>query len=100
LILPMKTRRRVTQMAPLDHVLISVWLTYEQGLSVRVISDQQDLGSTYLLRAREAGLIWPLPPIYADEAAFAASVVPACRTAPRRTWANRSTASLLLNFSI
>ena len=98
----MKARRRVTEMAPLDHVLISVWLTYEQGLSVRVISERLQISKTSvpLLRAREAGLIWPLPPIYADEAAFAASVVPACRTAPRRTWANRSTASLLLNFSI
>lgn len=42
-------------------------LTYEQGLSVRTISDRLKLSkttvSTYLLRAREAGLTgWPLPP--------------------------------------
>ncbi|MBR1033801.1 hypothetical protein J2R91_001412 [Bradyrhizobium japonicum] len=32
-------------------------------------ADQQDLGCHYLLRAREAGLSWPLPAIYESEAA-------------------------------
>ena len=43
-------------------------LTYEQGLSVRAISERLQISktsvATYLLRAREAGLSWPLPPIY------------------------------------
>jgi hypothetical protein len=91
LILPMKTRRRVTEMAPLDHVLISVWLTYEQGLSVRVISERLQISKTSvpLLRAREAGLIWPLPPIYADEAALQRALFRRVGR-PRRTWANRT----------
>ena len=49
-------------------------LTYEQGLSVRAISERLQISktsvSTYLLRAREAGLSWPLPPIYESEAAL------------------------------
>ena len=49
-------------------------LTYEQGLSVRAISERLQISktsvSTYLLRAREAGLNWPLPPIYESEAAL------------------------------
>jgi transposase len=40
-------------------------LTYEQGLSVRAISERLQISktsvATYLLRAREAGLSWPLP---------------------------------------
>ena len=39
-------------------------LTYEQGLSVRAISERLHISktsvSTYLLRAREAGVTWPL----------------------------------------
>jgi transposase len=49
-------------------------LTYEQGLSVRAISERLQISktsvSTYLLRAREAGLSWPLAPIYESEAAL------------------------------
>jgi transposase len=49
-------------------------LTHEQGLSVRAVSERLQISktsvATYLLRAREAGLIWPLPPIYEDEAAL------------------------------
>lgn len=42
-------------------------LTHEQGLSVREVSERLKISkttvSTYLLRAREAGLSgWPLPP--------------------------------------
>ncbi|MBP1872340.1 transposase [Ensifer adhaerens] len=42
-------------------------LTFEQGLSIRAVSERLKLSktsvSTYLLRAREAGLaVWPLPP--------------------------------------
>ena len=40
---------------------------YEQGLSVRAISERLQISKTsvaiYLLRAREAGLSWPLPPV-------------------------------------
>src|SRR6516165_2610999 len=49
-------------------------LTYEQGLSVRAISERLQISktsvATYLLRAREAGLSWPLPPICESEAAL------------------------------
>ncbi len=49
-------------------------LTYEQGLSVRAISERLEISktsvATYLLRAREAGLSWPLPPIYEGEVAL------------------------------
>ncbi len=47
-------------------------LTYGQGLSVRGVSERLKLSkttvSTYVLRAREAGLAsWPLPPGYDDD---------------------------------
>jgi transposase len=49
-------------------------LTYEQGLSVRAISERLQISktsvATYLLRAREAGLSWPLPSIYESETAL------------------------------
>jgi transposase len=49
-------------------------LTHEQGLSVREVSERLKIGkttvSTYLLRAREAGLKWPLPPIHDNDAAL------------------------------
>ncbi len=49
-------------------------LTYEHGLSVRAISERLQLSktsvATYLLVACEAGLRWPLPPIYNSEAAL------------------------------
>src|ERR1700761_4750049 len=49
-------------------------LTYEQGLSVRTISERLQISktsaATYLLRAREAGLNWPLPPIYESASAL------------------------------
>lgn len=61
-------------------------LTYEQGLSVRAISERLQISktsvATYLLRARETGLSWPLPPIYESEAAVTACLVPAGRAAP------------------
>lgn len=50
-------------------------LTYEQGLSVREVAERLKIGktsvSTYLLRAREAGLSsWRLAPAYDDDAAL------------------------------
>ncbi len=47
-------------------------LTHEHGLSVRAISERLQISkttvATYLLRAREAGLSWPLPAIYESDA--------------------------------
>jgi transposase len=50
-------------------------LTYDQGLTIRAVSERLKLSkttvSTYVLRAREAGLCsWPLPPGYDDDAAL------------------------------
>ena len=50
-------------------------LTYDQGLTIRAVSERLKLSkttvSTYVLRAREAGLsIWPLPDGYDDDAAL------------------------------
>lgn len=50
-------------------------LTYEQGLTVRDVSERLKIGktavSTYLLRAREAGICsWPLPDIYEENASL------------------------------
>jgi NAD(P)-dependent dehydrogenase (short-subunit alcohol dehydrogenase family) len=50
-------------------------LTHEQGLSVREVAERLKIGktsvSTYLLRAREAGLsCWPLPASFDDDAAL------------------------------
>lgn len=49
-------------------------LTHEHGLSVRAISERLQISkttvATYLLRAREAGLSWPLPTIYDGDAAL------------------------------
>lgn len=62
-------------------------LTYEQGLSIRAISERLQLSktsvATYLLRAREAGLSWPLPPIYGKRGAEALQIVCA------QTWEHR-----------
>jgi transposase len=54
-------------------------LTHEQGLSVRAVSERLGLSkttvSTYLLRAREAGLTgWPLPAGCDSDAAIAGRV--------------------------
>ena len=54
-------------------------LTHEQGLSVREIGLRLKLSkttvATYLLRAREAGLIcWPLPPGRDDDATLEAAL--------------------------
>ena len=49
-------------------------LTHEHGLSVRAISERLQISkttvATYLLRAREADLSWPLPTIYDGDAAL------------------------------
>jgi len=69
--MPRRKQARRTTVKDLRSILR---LSYEQGLSVRAISERLQISktsvATYLLRAREVGLIWPLPPIYADEAAL------------------------------
>lgn len=67
--MPRRKQARRTTVKDLRSILR---LTYEQGLSVRAISERLQISktsvATYLLRAREAGLSWPLPPIYESEA--------------------------------
>ena len=47
---------------------------------MRAISERLQLSktsvATYLLRAREAGLSWPLPPDYDERCGFGAGAVP------------------------
>lgn len=58
-------RRKRTRRASVKDLRTILRLSYEQGLSVRAISERLSLSktqvATYLLRAREAGLSWPLP---------------------------------------
>lgn len=67
-------RRKQAKRTTVRDVRTILRLTHEQGLSVREISERLKIGkttvSTYLLRAREAGLSWPLPPPYDDDAAL------------------------------
>ncbi len=59
-------RRKQTRRTDLKDLRTILRLTYEQGLSVRAVAERLKLSkttvSTYLLRAREAGLgSWPMP---------------------------------------
>ena len=67
-------RRKQTKRTTVKDLRSILRLTYEQDLSVRAISERLQISktsvATYLLRAREAGLGWPLPPIYESEAAL------------------------------
>jgi transposase len=67
-------RRKQAKRATVKDLRLILMLTYEQGLSVRAISERPQISktsvATYLLRARETGLSWPLPPIYESEAAL------------------------------
>lgn len=69
--MPRRKQARRTTVKDLRSILR---LTYEQGLSVRAISERlqisKTLVATYLLRARKAGLIWLLPRIHDDAAAL------------------------------
>ncbi|MDR3564137.1 MAG: sigma factor-like helix-turn-helix DNA-binding protein, partial [Negativicutes bacterium] len=70
--MPRRKQARRTDVKDMRSILR---LTYEQGLSVRAVSERLKLSkttvSTYVLRAREAGLTtWPLPPGYDDDAAI------------------------------
>ncbi|WP_268871321.1 sigma factor-like helix-turn-helix DNA-binding protein, partial [Brucella intermedia] len=67
-------------------------LTFEQGLSVREVSERLRMGkttvSTYLYRAREAGLCtWPLPAAYDDDAHLEKAVFKRTGRPPRDTQA-------------
>lgn len=66
-------RRKQARLTNVKDIRSILRLTHEQGLSVRAISERLQISktsvSTYLLRAREAGLsVWPLPPGLDDDA--------------------------------
>jgi transposase len=68
-------RRKQARRTTVKDIRSILRLTYEQGLSVRAVSERLKISktsvSTYLLRAREAGLSsWPLPPGHEDDAAL------------------------------
>lgn len=68
-------RRKQARRTSVRDIRTILRLTYEQGLSVREVAERPKIGktsvSTYLLRAREAGLSsWPLAPAYDDDAAL------------------------------
>ncbi|MER9832287.1 IS21 family transposase [Mesorhizobium sp. M0134] len=67
--MPRRKQARRTTVKDLRSILR---LTHEQGLSVRAVSERLKISktsvSTYLLRAREAGISdWPLPPGYDND---------------------------------
>ncbi|MBU6297252.1 MAG: IS21 family transposase [Alphaproteobacteria bacterium] len=66
-------RRKHTKRTTVKDIRAILRLTQE-GLSVRAISERLDLSktsvATYQLRAREAGLGWPLAPAYDDDRAL------------------------------
>ena len=67
-------RRKQARRTTVRDIRTILRLTHEQGLSVREISERLQISkttiSTYLLRAREAGLSWPLPPTHDDDVAL------------------------------
>ena len=67
-------RRKQTKRTTVKDLRTILRLAHEHGLSVRAISERLRLSKTsvasYLWRAREAGLSWPLPPDYASDAAL------------------------------
>ncbi|MDH4261253.1 MAG: IS21 family transposase [Gammaproteobacteria bacterium] len=67
-------RRKQVRRTTVKDIRSILRLTFEQGLSVRAVSERLKISktsvSTYLLRAREAGLaVWPLPARFGDDAA-------------------------------
>lgn len=68
-------RRKQARRTSVKDIRTILRLTHEHGLSVRAVSERLKVSktsvSTYLLRAREAGLSsWPLPPGCDDDAAL------------------------------
>lgn len=65
-------RRKQARRTTVRDIRTILRLSHEQGLSVREIAERLKIGkssvSTYLLRAREAALSWPLPPACDDDA--------------------------------
>jgi transposase len=66
-------RRKHARRTKVRDIRTILRLTHEHGLSVREVAERLGVGkttvSTYLLRAREAGLsCWPLPPGHDDDA--------------------------------
>ncbi len=60
-------RRKQAKHTDVKDIRSILRLTFEQGLSIRAVSERLKISktsvSTYLLRAKEAGLaVWPLPP--------------------------------------
>ena len=81
-------RRKQAKQTTVKDLRSILRLTHEHGLSVRAISERLQVSktsvATYLLRAREAGLSWPLPPTY-DSAAALERLCSAALGARRRT---------------
>ena len=67
-------RRKQAKRTTVKDVRTILRLAHEQGLPVRAIAERLQTSktsvSTYLLRAREAGLSWPLPSIYESDTAL------------------------------
>jgi len=67
-------RRKQTKRTTVKDLRTILRLAHEHRLSMRAISERLRLSktsvATYLWRAREAGLSWPLPLDYASDAAF------------------------------
>lgn len=67
-------RRKQARRTTVRDIRTILRLTHEQGLSVREVSERLKISkttvSTYVLRAREAGLKWPLPLIHDNDAAL------------------------------
>lgn len=68
-------RRKQSRRTNVKDIRSILRLTHAHGLSVRAVSERLKISktsvSTYLLRAREAGLSrWPLPPGYDDDGAL------------------------------
>ena len=66
-------RRKQTRRTTVKDVRAILRLSHAQGLSVREVADRLKVSkttvSTYLFRAREAGLaVWPLPAAFEDDA--------------------------------
>ena len=66
------TRRKQARRTIVKDIRTILRLTHQQGLSVREVSERLKISkttvSTYLLRAREAGLSWLLAPVHDDDA--------------------------------
>jgi len=81
-------RRKQARRVTMRDIRSILRLTFEQGLSVRAVSDRLKLSkttvATYLLRAREAGLAcWPLPVGRDDDAVLSRTLFQRAGRPPR-----------------